>query len=203
MKIALAKGRLGQEALKKFQAVGIGTDIDLSSRKLVFKVQGYEFLLLKPSDVMVYVKNGIADIGVVGSDVMVESDYGVYELLDMGFAKCKFSVAAPKQKKDVMSNRYLRVATKYPNVTKKYFKDKSLEIIPLKGSVELAPVAGLADCIVDIVETGKTLKANDLEIIKDLEEVSARLICNQSSYWFYRQEIVTIVEELINAKNLS
>lgn len=203
MKIALAKGRLGQEALKKFQAVGIGKDIDLASRKLVFKVQGYEFLLLKPSDVMVYVKNGIADIGVVGSDVMVESEYGVYELLDMGFAKCKFSVAAPKQKKDVMSNRYLRVATKYPNVTKKYFKDKSLEIIPLKGSVELAPVAGLADCIVDIVETGKTLKANDLEIIQDLEEVSARLICNQSSYWFYRKEIVTIVEDLNNAKKLS
>lgn len=196
LKIALAKGRLGEAAIKQFQAIGLADVVDLDSRKLIFRDAGMEYLLLKPSDVITYVQNGIADLGVVGSDVIQESGYEVYELMDMAFGKCKFSVAAPKGLEDVLMNTELKVATKYPNVTRDYFADKDLTIIPLMGSVELAPVAGLADCIVDIVETGKTLEANDLVVIEDICSVSARLICNKVSYRFNKAKVVDMVEAL-------
>lgn len=195
MKIALAKGRLGEDALLKFQEIGLLKSINLNTRKLIFTTEDYELLLLKPSDVIVYVRNGMADLGVVGSDVVMESNYGVYELMDLKFGNCKFSIAAPKEK-NFMDKSFLKVATKYPNVTRQFMKQQNIEIIPLQGSVELAPKAGLADCIVDLVETGKTLKANDLEIIQDLCEVSARLICNPSSYRFFQSELSDLVEAL-------
>ncbi|MBN2795168.1 MAG: ATP phosphoribosyltransferase [Clostridia bacterium] len=195
MKIALAKGRLGEDALLKFQEIGLLKSVDLNSRKLIFTTKDYELLLLKPSDVIVYVRNGKADLGVVGSDVVMEGNYGVYELLDLKFGICRFSIAAPKDT-DVMGKSCLRVATKYPNVTRQYLNEQNIEIIPLQGSVELAPKAGLSDCIVDLVETGKTLQANDLEIIKDLCDVSARLICNPSSYRFLQSELSDLVEAL-------
>lgn len=200
IRIALAKGRLSEQATEKFKAIGLGEVIDLQSRKLVFTdvKNQLEYMLLKPSDVVTYVENGIADLGVVGSDVILEKDKDVYELFDLGFGQCKFSVAALKDSDNIFDKTLIKVATKYPLIAQKYFdaKDKTIDIIPLGGSVELAPVVGLADCIVDIVETGSTLKANNLEILDDLFSVSARLICNKVSYRFNRNKMVAIVKKL-------
>lgn len=200
MRIALAKGRLGENATEIFKMIGIGEVLDLNSRKLVFKDEknDIEYLLLKPSDVVTYVENGVADLGVVGSDVLMESREEVYELFDLGFGKCKFSIASKIGESDFLSKKIIRVATKYPRVAKLYFDslNKPIEIIPLNGSVELAPLVGLSDCIVDIVETGNTLKANDLEVLEDMYQVSARLICNKVSYRFYKNEIYDIVRKL-------
>lgn len=202
LRIGLAKGRLGKAAIKKFEAIEIGEVVDLNSRKLVFtdKKNQVEFILLKPSDVITYVENGVCDLGVVGSDVIMERDELVYELADLGFAKCKFSIAALSSV-DVMSLNPIRVATKYPNVARRYFKDmnKDIEVISLNGSVELAPLVGLADCIVDIVETGSTLKANNLNIVEDMHEVSARLICNSISYQFNKPRFIEWVQKLQEA----
>jgi ATP phosphoribosyltransferase len=203
IRIALAKGRLSEQAKERFQAIGLGEVINLKSRKLVFtdEENKIEYMLLKPSDVVTYVENGIADLGVVGSDVIMEKDQDVYELFDLGFGKCKFSIAAMKGSEDLMNRSELRVATKYPLVARKYFgeRNKTNSLIPLGGSVELAPVVGLADCIVDIVETGSTLRANNLEILEDMFSVSARLICNKVSFRFLKTEMVDIVKKLKEA----
>lgn len=200
MRIALAKGRLGEKATELFKEIGIGDGLDLNSRKLVFKDEknDIEYILLKPSDVVTYVENGVADLGVVGSDVIMEREEEVYELFDLGFGKCKFSIASKKGESDFLNNKVVRVATKYPRVARMYFDslNKPIEIIPLNGSVELAPLVGLSDCIVDIVETGNTLRANDLEVLEDMYQVSARLICNKVSYRFYKDEIYDIVRKL-------
>lgn len=200
MRIALAKGRLGEKATQLFKEIGLAKGLDLKSRKLVFKDRDrdIEYILLKPSDVVTYVENGVADLGVVGSDVIMEREEEVYELFDLGFGKCKFSIASKKGESDFLNNKLVRVATKYPRVARKYFEsiNKSIEIIPLNGSVELAPLVGLSDCIVDIVETGNTLRANDLEVLEDMYQVSARLICNKVSYRFYKEEIYEIVRKL-------
>lgn len=203
IRIALAKGRLSEKAAEKLKEIGIGKVIDLKSRKLVFTdlENQIEYMLLKPSDVVTYVENGIADLGVVGSDVIMEKNQEVYELYDLGFGKCKFSVAILEGTKNLMDKSSLKVATKYPLIAKRYFqeKNKEIKIIPLGGSVELAPVVGLADCIVDLVETGGTLKANNLVVIEDMFKVSARLICNKVSYRFYKSEVVDIVQKLKEA----
>lgn len=203
IRIALAKGRLSEESTKRFLNIGIGDCIDLKSRKLVFRDEEnqIEYLLLKPSDVVTYVGNGVADMGVVGSDVIMESKEEVYELYDFGFGKCKFSIASRFEDKNILERNTLKVATKYPKVSKQYFSsiNKSIEIIPLSGSVELAPLVGLSDVIVDIVETGSTLQANNLVVLEDMYDISARLICNKVSYRFNKTEMMDIVTKLEGA----
>lgn len=204
IRVGLAKGRLCESAMKSFEKMNLKQVIDLKSRKLVFldEENDVEYILLKPSDVVTYVENGVCDLGVVGSDVIMESDELVYELADLEFGKCKFSIATLKDNEKIMDSDYIKVATKYPNVAKKYFSDmgKEIEIIPLNGSVELAPIVGLSDCIVDIVETGSTLKANNLVVVEDMYEISARLICNSVSYRFNK---ITLVEWVKALKGVS
>lgn len=199
IRIALAKGRLAKSSKKYLDTLEMGNVIDLESRKLVFKDndRGIEYILLKPSDVLTYVENGVADLGIVGRDVIMEKEQSVYELLDLKFGICKFSIAS-LEGENVLEKNQINVATKYPNVAKRYFKklNKSINIIPLNGSVELAPLVGLADCIVDIVETGSTLKANNLQVIEDMYHISARLICNPVSYRFLNKEVVDLVKQL-------
>ncbi len=203
LRVGLAKGRLCEAAIESFKKLDLNQVIDLKSRKLVFNdfENNIEYILLKPSDVVTYVENGVCDLGVVGSDVIMEREETVYELADLDFGKCKFSIATMEDKQDIMSLDKVRVATKYPNVAKRYFNEmkKEIEIIPLNGSVELAPLVGLADCIVDIVETGNTLRANNLVVVEDMHEVSARLICNSISYRFHQPTLIKWVEQLEEA----
>lgn len=198
--IAMAKGRLGDEAYKMMKGIGLGESIDPNSRKLIFKDEDKKisFVYVKPSDVVTYVQNGVADLGIAGKDVILESDNDVYEILDLGFGKCKFAVAGVKGEKIYKKDEILRVATKYPMIAKKYFDERGqkTKLIKLNGSVELAPLVGLSDVIVDLVETGNTLKANGLEIIEDMFEVSAKLICNRVSYRFKYDRICKLIEGL-------
>lgn len=200
MKIALSKGRLSEESIKLFKQIGMAKSVDLKSRKLVFEDLDHNitYLLLKPKDVVTYVEAGIVDLGIVGSDVIIESEENVIDLCDLGFGKCKFSIATRSDNKDVLDYDSLKVATKYPKITKNYFDKikKNIEIIPLSGSVELAPVMGFAHCIVDLVETGKTLEANDLSCIRDILDVSARLISNPIQYRFMEKEVLNLMKRL-------
>ena len=200
LNIALPKGRLGDKVYKLFAKAGYDfPDIESDNRKLVFESQenGVRYMLVKPSDVAIYVEKGAVDIGVVGKDVLLEGENDVYELLDLGFGKCRLAVAG---KKDFIENKSLplRVATKYPNVTQEYYASQSrqIEIIKLNGSIELAPILGLSDVIVDIVETGTTLKENGLEVFATVKESSARLIANKSSYQFKKEEIDKAVDTI-------
>lgn len=200
--IALPKGRLGDSVYKSLEKIGYECPEMLSdSRKLVFenKEKGVRYILVKPSDVAVYVEHGAADIGIVGYDVISENEPDVFELFDLNIGKCNLAVAAPKGFRD--DNREtLRVATKYPNVAKRYYSkiNREIEIIELHGSIELAPIIGLSDVIVDIVETGTTLRENGLEVCTVIEGSSARLIANKSSYQFKRDSIEEIISGLGN-----
>lgn len=200
--IALAKGRLGKQAYKILKKIGLGDSIDLDSRKLIFKDEKnkIDYIYVKPSDVVTYVEKGVADLGIVGKDVILENDTDIYEILDLGFGKCKFSIASIKGQNIYKKDDTLKVATKYPEISKKYFKEKQqkIEIIKLNGSVELAPLVKLSDVIVDLVETGDTLKANGLEVIEDMFNISARLICNRISYRFQYDRIQKITKLLEN-----
>ncbi|WP_239056037.1 ATP phosphoribosyltransferase [Fusobacterium sp. IOR10] len=200
--IALAKGRLGKQAYKILKKIGLGDSIDLDSRKLIFKDEKnkIDYIYVKPSDVVTYVEKGVADLGIVGKDVILENDTDIYEILDLGFGKCKFSIASIKGQNIYKKDDTLKVATKYPEISKKYFKEKQqkIEIIKLNGSVELAPLVKLSDVIVDLVETGDTLKANGLEVIEDMFNISARLICNRISYRFQYDRIQNITKLLEN-----
>ena len=200
LNIALPKGRLGTKVYKLFSKIGYDcSEMEEDNRKLVFenKESGLRYLLVKPSDVAIYVERGAADVGVVGKDVLLETEPEVYELLDLQMGKCRLAVAAKNGWTDDVSLR-LRVATKYPNVTGKHFStmNRQIEIIKLNGSIELAPILGLSDVIVDIVETGSTLRENDLSVVSDVEPSSARLIANKSSYQFERDLIESIVVRL-------
>lgn len=198
--IAIPKGRLGEQAISMFKAAGIGESIDEKSRKLIFedKNKNMKFMLLKNSDVITYVENGVADIGISGKDMIMENNSDIYELYKMNIGKCKLSVAGIKGKKIFMDDTILKVATKFPEISKKYFdsKGQKIRIIKLNGSIELAPILGLSDVIVDIVETGNTLKANGLEVLEDMYDVSAIVISNRISYKFKRKEIKEIIELL-------
>jgi len=200
--IALPKGRLGDSVYKSLEKIGYECPEILSdSRKLVFenKEKGVRYILVKPSDVAVYVEHGAADIGIVGYDVIAENEPDVFELFDLDIGKCNLAVAAPRGFRD--DNReVLRVATKYPNVAKKYYRgiNREIEIIELHGSIELAPIIGLSDVIVDIVETGTTLRENGLEVCAIIEGSSARLIANKSSYQFKRDSIEKMILGLGN-----
>ena len=200
LNIALPKGRLGDKTYSLFEKIGYKCDeLTEDSRKLIFenKEKNIRYLLVKPSDVGIYVEKGAADIGVVGKDILLENDYDIYELLDLNLGICKISVAALSGYKED-TERKLRVATKYVNTAKKYYSslNRETDIIKLNGSIELAPILGLSDVIVDIVETGNTLKENNLNVINDIEEISARFIANKTSYKFKNEEIKNIEKKL-------
>lgn len=196
--VAIPKGRLGTQAIEILKAAGLGDSIDESSRKLVFRNENkdIDFILLKNSDVITYVENGIADVGISGKDMIMESSGDFYELYKMNIGKCKLSVAGIKGKKVIKEDTILKVATKFPVTAKRYFtsRGQKIKIIKLNGSIELAPIMGLSDVIVDIVETGNTLKANGLEVFEDMYHISAMIISNKISYKFKRKEIKEIIE---------
>ena len=200
--IALPKGRLGNKIYELFEKAGYScAEIKEDNRKLVFenKRKKIRFFWVKPSDVTVYVERGTADIGACGSDIIEEYRPDIYELLDLKKGKCRMCIASKKDYRDDTS-RTLRVATKYPDVARKYYdrESRNIDIIKLHGSIELAPVLNMADVIVDIVETGKTLKENDLIILEDILSVSARLIVNKSSFKFKNKEILDLKSKLEN-----
>ena len=200
LNVALPKGRLGDKVYRLFAQIGFECPaMDEDNRKLVFtnEKQGVSYLLVKPADVAIYVEHGAADIGVVGKDVLLETAPDVYELLDLGFGKCRLAVAAKNGWTEDL-RLPLRVATKYPNVSAAYYgaRNRQIEIIKLNGSVELAPILGLSDVIVDIVETGTTLRENDLSVVCDVAPSSARLIANKSSYQFEQEKIDRIVSQI-------
>ena len=196
--IAIPKGRLGSQAIEMFKSAGIGESIDEKSRKLVFddEERNIRFMLLKNSDIITYVENGVADIGISGKDMIMENSADIYELYKMNIGKCKMSVAGIKGRKIFKDDTILKVATKFPETAKKYFNNKGqkIKIIKLNGSIELAPILGLSDVIVDIVETGNTLKANGLEVFEDMYLITAMIISNKISYKFKRKEIKEIIE---------
>lgn len=201
--IALAKGRPAKHTIETLEKAGMHfIDFHADSRKLVFfnEERTIKLIFVKAVDVPTYVERGAADIGIVGKDNILESRADVYELLDLKIGKCKFSVAGfPDYTAD--SNQTLTVATKYPNVAKKYFSNvgQSIEIVKLNGSVELAPLIGLADVIVDIVETGSTLKENGLVVLEDIENISTRLIVNKASFATKSTEVKDFIDQLKNA----
>ena len=200
IRIALPKGRLGDKAYGIFRDAGYCCpEMEEENRKLIFENEelSLQFFWAKPSDVGTYVERGAADIGVVGKDVLLEDGNDVYELLDLGIGKCFMAVAAGKNK-DLDEPEILRVATKYPNCAKRYYSQlgKDIDIIKLNGSIEIAPVINLSDCIVDIVETGTTLRENDLVVKERIFDISARLIANKVSFKFQNQRIREIVEKI-------
>ncbi|MBO5755655.1 MAG: ATP phosphoribosyltransferase [Clostridia bacterium] len=191
--IALPKGRLGEKVYDLFEKAGFACpSIKEESRKLIFENEetGVRYFWVKPSDVAIYVERGAADIGVAGKDILLEYAPDVYELLDLGLGKCRMAVAAKTDFRDDTSTT-LRVATKFSRIAAAYYAEKcrDIDIIHLNGSIELAPILGLSDVIVDIVETGKTLYENDLEPIETIVPISARLIANKSAYKFKTKEI--------------
>ncbi|HOJ47859.1 MAG TPA: ATP phosphoribosyltransferase [Bacillota bacterium] len=200
LNIALPKGRLGDKVYTLFSEIGYGCPSMLEdNRKLVFESEekGIRYLLVKPSDVAIYVEHGAADIGVVGKDVLMEYNPDVYELLDLKIGQCFLAVAAKNGWTDDLSAP-LRVATKYPNLAQKYFAsvNRQIEIIKLNGSIELAPILGLSDVIFDIVETGTTLRENNLSVYAKAYNSSARLIANKSRYQFKSEMIDFICRKL-------
>ncbi len=197
LNIALPKGRLGERVYSMFEKAGYECpSIREENRKLIFtnEEKGVRYFWVKPSDVAIYVERGAADIGVAGRDILKEYEPNVYELLDLKTGICKMMVAAPADFHDDKS-RTLRVATKFVNVARTYYASKSrdIDIIKLNGSIEIAPILGLSDVIVDIVETGTTLRENDLKVYEDIFPISARLIANKSSFQFKTGQIQTLV----------
>ena len=191
--IALPKGRLGESVYAMFKAVGYACPaIEEENRKLVFEnpAAGVRYFWVKPSDVPIYVQRGAADVGVAGKDILLEHGPDVYELADLGVGRCRMCVAARADFQDDGA-RTLRVATKFSRIARGYYASLSrdIDVIPLNGSIELAPLLGLSDVIVDIVETGRTLAENGLEVKAEILPVSARLIANKVSYKFKNQAI--------------
>ena len=203
LNIALPKGRLGERVYQMFEESGYDCpSIKEPGRKLIFETAaaGVRYFWVKPSDVAIYVERGAADIGVVGKDILLEYSPDVYELLDLGVGKCSMAVAAKRGFVD-NRNRTLTVATKFTNIAKKHYSElgRDIDIIHLNGSIELAPILSLSDVIVDIVETGKTLKENDLEVVERFASISARLICNKSSFKF-KNAIIEDVRKKLSEK---
>lgn len=201
--VALAKGRLSVKSMELLEKIGITCpEMKEKSRKLIFTNEDikYKFFLSKAGDVATYVDSGVADIGIVGKDTLLEEDRDLYELLDLGFGKCTMSVAGfASIKGKLTSGNNLRVATKYPKIAKDYFynyKHQTVEIIKLNGSVELAPIVGLSDVIVDIVETGSTLRENGLEVLEEIRPLSARLVVNRSTARTQYQKINQLVHDI-------
>lgn len=200
LNIALPKGRLGDQVYELLDGIGYDCrDIYEDNRRLVFENEqtGVRYFLVKPSDVAIYVEHGAADVGIVGKDILLESAADVYELLDLHIGKCRVCVAG-KQDFREDTERRLRVATKFVNIAKGYYAglNREIEIIKLNGSIELAPILGLSDVIVDIVESGTTLKENDLRVISEIVPISARYIANKAAYKFKQAEITTMLTKL-------
>ena len=203
---ALAKGRLATKTLSILETIGITCEEmkDKDSRKLIFVNEDLKlkFFLAKATDVPTYVEYGAADIGVVGRDTILEEDKKIYEVLDLDIGKCRMCVAGPKSARELLeSGQMIRVATKYPKIAKDYFfnkKHQTVEIIKLNGSIELAPIVGLSEVIVDIVETGATLRENGLEVLEEILPLSARMVVNQVSMKMEHERIAAIIEKLRN-----
>ena len=200
LNVALPKGRLGEKVYDLFEKAGYGCPtIKEPGRRLVFEnlEKGIRFFWVKPSDVGVYVERGAADVGIVGKDVLTEYGSDVYELLDLGIGKCSMAVAAKADFQDDRS-KPLVVATKFERIAKRYYaeRDREIDIVRLNGSIELAPLLGLSDVIVDIVETGATLRENGLVIVERFADVSARLIANKSSFKFKTNGVEDLVDGL-------
>ena len=200
LNVALPKGRLGEKVYEMFEKSGFGCpSIKEKNRKLIFENEetGVRFFWVKPSDIAIYVERGAADIGIAGKDILLEYSPDVYELLDLNIGKCRMAVAAKKDFRYDMS-RTLRVATKFKNIASAHYLSKGMDIdiIHLNGSIEIAPILDLSDVIVDIVETGATLKENNLEVFETIVPISARLIVNKSSFKFKTEEIEKIAISL-------
>ncbi|MDD4851062.1 MAG: ATP phosphoribosyltransferase [Gemmiger sp.] len=203
LNVALPKGRLGDKAYALLAGAGYGCNEDYNeTRKLVVEnpAVGIRYFLVKPSDVAIYVEHGAADIGIVGKDILTESGADVYELLDTGMGRCRMCVAGPRGFADDES-RALRVATKFVNIARTHYENqgRDIDIIKLNGSIELAPILGLSDVIVDIVETGTTLKENDLAVLEEFMPISARFIANKASYQFKYAELKTLLQKMKEA----
>lgn len=199
--IALSKGRLAELSIEIFEKIGIDcTELKESSRKLILtdEVNKIKFFLAKPADVPTYVEYGAADIGIVGKDTLLEEGRNLYEVVNLGFAACRMVVAGPaalEGKLDSLNNK--RVATKYPRIAREYFEHKrkeSIEVIKLNGSVELAPLVGLAEVIVDLVESGRTLKENGLVVLDTIADISARMVVNRVSLKMESERINRIID---------
>lgn len=199
LKIALTKGRLQEKSAQLFERMGLDcTPIREPGRRLVHSIPNYplDAVLAKAPDVITYVEHGVCDLGIVGKDTILEQGRSFYEVLDLGFGRCRFALAVREGSNFYDTYKTRRVATKYPNVTRRFFERKGMDvsIIKIEGSVELAPILNLADAIVDIVETGATLRENGLIPIEDVAEVSARLIVNTASMKLCKEEILRLIE---------
>lgn len=201
---ALGKGRLANKTLETFEKIGITCEEmkDKNTRKLIFVNEELKlrFFLAKGPDVPTYVEYGAADIGIVGRDTILEEGRNIYEVLDLGFGKCRMCICGPKEAKDLLQHHELiRVATKYPRIAKDYFynkKHQTVEIIKLNGSIELAPIVGLSEVICDIVETGSTLRENGLEVLEEVCPLSARMVVNQVSMKMEHDRITKLITDL-------
>lgn len=201
---ALGKGRLAKQALAAFEKTGITCQEmkDKNTRKLIFVNEELKlkFFLAKGPDVPTYVEYGAADIGIVGKDTILEEARNIYEVLDLGFGKCRMCVCGPKEAEELLKHHELiRVATKYPRIAKNYFynrKHQTVEIIKLNGSIELAPIVGLSEVIVDIVETGSTLRENGLHVLEEVCPLSARMVVNQVSMKMEHERITRLIQDL-------
>ncbi len=201
--VAVPKGRLFEQTVDIFLSSGILKEkLNSESRKLILETDGFRFLLVRAKDVPTYVENGVADIGVAGDDVLLEQQPEVYKPLDLGIGYCNIVVAGkPEDREKYFSNpSVLKVSTKYPNITESFFKEKGIrvQIIELYGSVELAPLLGLSEFIVDIVETGRTLRENGLVVIDNIRPSTAKLIVNRISYKTKRDKITGIINSIEN-----
>ena len=200
LNIALPKGRLGEKVYTMFEKAGFPCpSIKENNRKLIFENEecGVRYFWVKPSDVAIYVERGAADIGVAGKDILLEYEPDVYELLDLQLGKCRMAVASMADFRDD-TRRQLRVATKFSNIAQNYYQSKGrdIDIIHLNGSIEIAPILGLSDVIVDIVETGTTLRENNLQVFDTIVPISARLIANKSGYKFKSRQIDHIIRSM-------
>ena len=206
---ALAKGRLARKTLEIFEKIGITCEEmkDPDTRKLIFVNDELKlrFFLAKASDVPTYVEYGAADIGVVGKDTILEEGRNLFEVMDMGFGKCRMCVCGPESARELLKkNEIIRVASKYPHIAKDYFnneKNQTVEIIKLNGSVELAPIVGLSEVIVDIVETGTTLRENGLDVLEEICPLSARMVVNQVSLRMEHERIHKLLTDLNEVLN--
>ena len=194
LRIALTKGRLQEQSVELFERMGLDcTPVREPGRRLIHQLPNYplDAVLAKAPDVITYVEHGVCDLGIVGKDTILEKGGSFYEVLDLGFGKCRFALAVPEGSDFYGTYKTRRVASKYPEVTRRFFAGKGMDvdIIKIEGSVELAPILGLADAIVDIVETGATLKANGLIPVEEVAPVSARLIVNTASMKLYKDQI--------------
>ncbi len=207
---ALAKGRLAEKALEILEQIGISCEEmkDKKTRKLIFvnEQKKLRFFLAKASDVPTYVEYGAADIGVVGADTILEEGRQLYEVLDLGFGQCRMCVCGPESAREYLEhNELIRVATKYPHIARDYFYNKrhqTVEIIKLNGSVELAPIAGLSEVIVDIVETGSTLRENGLQVLEEVCPLSAKMVVNQVSMKMEQTRILKLISDLRKLQEL-